>query len=119
MKSPRSRLVALAPLSAIIAVGLCGVQVATSQGVRPTSVTATAAAERDGDSGWGRQAPANDEEVTLTGTDGDSGWGRQAPANDEEVTPTGTDGDSGWGRQAPANDEEVTPTSTDGDSRWG
>ncbi|MGW2640687.1 hypothetical protein [Streptomyces sp. NPDC001348] len=117
MKSLRTRLVVLAQLSAVIAVGLCGVQAASSQNARPVSVAAASDAGQDGDSGWGRTAPAGGAAVTAAGTDGDSGWGHRITTN-ETVTAAGTDGDSGWGRRA-TTAQAVTTADRDGDSGWG
>ncbi|MFD8263140.1 hypothetical protein ACFV19_30485 [Streptomyces griseoluteus] len=71
MKSVRSYLAIAAPLSAILAVGICGVT-APPPAVGPQ---APASAVRADDSGWGRVV-----------TDDDSGWGRAATAGGDGVS---------------------------------
>ncbi|MCL6673336.1 hypothetical protein [Streptomyces panaciradicis] len=115
MRSVRSYLAVVAPLSAIFAVGICGMHASSAPAGLPGSVP-TASVVRagdDGDSGWGRKVTAagGDDDsgwghkVTAAGGDGDSGWGHKATA-------AGDDGDSGWGRRATASVD-------DGDSGWG
>ncbi|MGW3095090.1 hypothetical protein ACWDCC_16785 [Streptomyces sp. NPDC001102] len=115
MRSVRSYLAVVAPLSAIFAVGICGMNASSAPAGLPGSVP-TASVVRagdDGDSGWGRKVAAvgGDDDsgwghkVTAAGSDGDSGWGHKATA-------AGDDGDSGWGHKA-------TAAVDDGDSGWG
>ncbi|MEU9395655.1 hypothetical protein AB0D86_37360 [Streptomyces sp. NPDC048324] len=115
MRSVRSYLAVVAPLSAILAVGICGMHTSSAPAGLPGSVPTASVVQAgdDGDSGWGRKVAAagGDDDsgwghkVTAAGGDGDSGWGHKATA-------AGDDGDSGWGRRA-------TAAVDDGDSGWG
>ncbi|MFH8803873.1 hypothetical protein ACH4F6_30470 [Streptomyces sp. NPDC017936] len=91
MKSVRSYLAVAAPLSAILAVGICGVNTSSAPAGLPDSAPAASAVRAGDDSGWGRVV-----------TEGDSGWGRVVTAGDDSgwgrVVAAGDDGDSGWGR---------------------
>jgi hypothetical protein len=82
MRTVRSYLAIAAPLTAVFAVGLCGVHTSSAPAGFAASMTAASAVRTDGDGGRGGSDTTPDED--------DSGWGRSATA-------PGDNGDSGWG----------------------